>query len=146
MAWLLFLCLALLRPPPVEAVEETPSRGTVIFEFINLIIDGCTAVYDVDFYGDDDYYISSQRIYCRFRTGERLFKRKTVCYNIPAEAKIVVIKDFMSRQAWGHFKLDESSEFSSGCIRAVVECSGVRHFERRSKRIESSGCWKQIQV
>ena len=135
-----------VAPPPVEAVEETPSRGTVIFKFVNLLDAERSAEGIVDFYGDDDYY-SSQPISLHCRGYGIFSERKTVCYNIPAEAKIVVLRDGCRRWiVWGNFKLDESSEFSSGCIRAVVECSGVRHFERRSKRIESSGCWKQIQV
>ena len=134
-----------VAPPPAEAVEETPSKGTIIFKFISLIDGRCSADYAVDFYGDDDYYISSQPIHFHLAT---FGKKKTVRYNIPAEAKIVVIKDFWSGQAWGRFKLEESSEFSSGCISAVVKRSGgfIMHRERWSKSSESSGCWKQIQV
>ena len=149
MAWLLFLCLALLHPPPAEAVEETPSRGTVIFKFVNWVTGERSAEFALDFYGDDDYYISSQpiRLHCR---GFGLFGESvTECYDIPAEAKIVVLRDdWRGGNAWGRFKLDESSEFSSSCIRAVVKLKYddifLRCHESWSKRSESSGCWKQV--
>ena len=147
---MLFLCLALLHPPPAEAVEETPSKGTVIFKFISLTDGGCSADYAVDFYGDDDYYISSQPIHFHFPGLVSSGKIKTVRYNIPAEAKIVVLRDGgwnggLRRMVWGKFKLEESSEFSSGCIEAVVRCGGIIHHESWSKGSKSSGCWKQIQ-
>ena len=108
-----------------------------------------SAEFALDFYGDDDYYISSQpiRLHCR---GFGLFGESvTECYDIPAEAKIVVLRDdWRGGNAWGRFKLDESSEFSSSCIRAVVKLKYddifLRCHESWSKRSESSGCWKQV--
>ena len=138
--------------PPAEAVEETPSKGTVIFKFISLTDGGCSADYVVNFYGDDYHYISSQPIHFHVSGLVTTGKTKTVRYNIPAEAKIVLLEDScwdagQRRMVWGKFKLDESSQFSSGCIEAVVKCRiGIMPRKSWCKSSKSSGYWEQIQV
>ena len=117
---------------------------TFIFTFTNLTLQRQEVNNVVDFYGDDDYCISSQLICLHGR-------RRAVLYNIPAEAKIVVIKDFGNGQVWGKFKFVESSKLSSSYIVAGVRCeyaSGcfLSHKLSWSKGSKSSGCWEQIQV
>ena len=132
-------------PNHVDAEVGTP-RGIIVLILRNMALyyEGVASVnYSVKFYDVLDN--AKEKLICSqsVSLSNDGVDRKPVLWHdlIPAKAKIVVIE---TGKWWEcrKFKLDESSEFSTG----LIEVTSINQERNKGMyiRSRSSGCWKQV--